>query len=131
MTVQEVYDAALPMACEVAGESINDDYKTRTPYLVAALCYRYAPLDALYREANGLAAQRLVAINCLPMAATFPLCDEFSPAVSTALAGMLVLSENPEMSERLLRLADDLIAEIQSRIRIPYQKEHITQVYSL
>ena len=131
MTIQEVYDAALSMACEVEGENANEDYEARTPYLVAALCYRYAHLDVRYREAFGLDKQKLVAINCLPMSATFPLCDDFSPAVSTALAGMLVLSENPEMSERLLRLADDLIAELQSRIQLPYQKEHITQVYNL
>ena len=131
MTIQEVYDAALPMACEIEGESGNEDYETRTPYLVAALCYRYSHLDVRYREAFGLDKQRLVASNYLPLTATFPLCDDFSPAVSTALAGLLVLSENPEMSELLLRRADDLIAELQNRIQIPYQKEHITQVYNL
>ena len=131
MTVQEVYNAALTMACEGTEESGNEDYEARTPYLVAALCYRYSHLDVRYREAFGLEKQKLVDINHLPMAATFPLCDDFSPAVSTALAGLLVLSENPEMSERLLRLADTLIAELQSRIPIPSQKEHISQVYDL
>ena len=131
MTVQEVYNAALTMACEGTEESGNEDYKARTPYLVAALCYRYSHLDVRYREAFGLEKQNLLAINHLPLPATFPLCDDFSPAVSTALAGLLVLSENPEMSELLLRRADDLIAELQNRIQIPYQKEHITQVYNL
>ena len=131
MTIQEVYDAALTMACEIEGESGNEDYEARTPYLVAALCYRYSHLDVRYREAFGLEKQKLVDINHLPMAATFPLCDDFSPAVSTALAGLLVLSENPEMSERLLRLADTLIAELHSRIQIPDQNEHISQGYDL
>ena len=129
MTVQEIYDAALSMACEVDGVSANDDYKARTPYLVAALCYRHAPLDVLFRQANGLDKQNLLPINCLPLGATFPLCDEFSPAVSTALAGLLVLSENPEMADRLIRLSDTLIAEL--RQRIPFQKQHVSQMYSL
>ena len=129
MTVQEVFDAALAMACEVEGVNTNDDYKARAPYLVAALCYRHAPLDVLYRQAKGLDEQNLLAINCLPLGATFPLCDDFAPAVSTALAGLLVLSENPEMADRLTRLSDTLIAEL--RRRIPFHKEHISQMYSL
>ena len=129
MTVQEVYDAALSMACEVEGVSANDDYKARTPYLVAALCYRHAPLDVLYRQANGLDKQNLLPINCLPLGATFPLCDDFAPAVSTALASLLVLSENPEMADHLSRLSDTLVDEL--RLRIPFQKEHISQMYSL
>jgi hypothetical protein len=129
LTIQEVYDAALPLACEVEGESGNEDYEARAPYLVAALCYRYSHLDVRYREAFGLDPQRLVAINYLPLTATFPLCDDFSPAISAALAGLLVLSENPEMSARLTALADDLITEL--RARIPYQKERIVQMYNL
>lgn len=132
MTIQEVFDAALAMACEVEGESANEDYKARTPFLVAALCYRHAPLDARYREVFGLEPQNLLATNYLPLGATFPLCDDFAPAVSTALAGLLTLSENPDMSEQLLSLSDNLIAELRGRIPpTPYQKESITQMYNL
>jgi len=117
------------MACEVEDPNANEDYEERAPYLIAAICYRHAPLDVLYREANGLEAQRLLAINCLPLGASFPLCDEFAPAVSAALAAGLTLSENPEMSERLAKLSDELFAEL--RRRIPYQKERIAQKYTL
>ena len=130
MTNQEIYDAALAMACEIEDDSgANEDYEARAPYLIAAICYRYAELDVRYREAKGLDAQRLLAINCLPLGATFPLCDDFAPAVSTALAGMLVMSENPEMCERLSTLSEDLTREL--RARIPYQTEQIAQTYAL
>ena len=129
MTNQEIYDAALSMACEVEVPNANEDYRERATYLIAALCYRYAPLDVRYREAQGLEKQNLLPINCLPLSATFPLCDDFGTAVSTALAGMLTLSENPDMSARLSALADEMFAEL--RARIPYQKERIAQMYNL
>jgi len=129
LTIQEIYDAALAMVCEVEESNANTDYEARAPYLVAATCYRYASLDVLYRQVNGLEKQNLLAVNRFPLGATFPLCDEFGPAVSASLAGMLVLSENPEMSERLIRLSDDLIAEL--RRRIPFQKERIVSKYAL
>ena len=127
MTNHEIYDAALRLASEVANTGTNDDYQERAPYLIAAACHRYAALDSCYRDANGLESQKILEINCFPLTTLFPLCNVFSVPVSMAVAGMLVLEENPQMSERLLKIADDVIAEIQKAI--PFKKEKILSHY--
>ena len=129
MTNQEIYDSALRLASEVQQSDANQDYKERAPYLIAAICYRYAPLDKLYRKANNLSEQKLLAINCFPFPTLFPLCEVFAPAVSSALAGLLVLEENPELSDRLMKLADDMIADLRSAF--PFRKESIVSYYTL
>ena len=127
MTNQEIYDAALRFASEVPDTNANGDYKDRAPYLISAICYKYAALDVTYRQIHGLDKQKLLAINCFPLPTTFPLSDIFAPPVSMAVAGMLVLGENQKMSEELTRMADQFIAEIQESI--PFQKEKIQSSY--
>ncbi len=127
MTNQEIYDSALRLASEVPDPDANEDYEDRAPYLIAAVCHRYADLDVTYRQAHGLEEQKILDINCFPLPTLFPLCTVFSPAVSLAVAGMLVLEENPQMSERLLQIADSTVKGIQQSL--PYTKEKILSHY--
>ena len=127
MTNHEIYDAALRLASEVSNLDTNEDYQERAPYLIAAACHRYAGLDATYREAHELEQQKILDINCFPLTTLFPLSSIFSVPVSMAVSGMLVLEENPQMSERLLKMADDIIAEIQKAL--PFKKEKILSHY--
>lgn len=127
MTNQEIYDSALRLASEVPNPDANEDYEDRAPYLIAAVCHRYAALDVLYRKAHGMDEQKILDINCFPFPTLFPLSTVFAAAVSSAVAGMLVLQENEQMSERLLKMADEMVDEIQRSL--PYKKEKILSHY--
>jgi hypothetical protein len=124
----EIYEASLRLSSEVSDPNANEDYRERAPYLIAAICYRYASLDTSYRQANGKEAQKLLATNCFPLTTLFPLSDVFAPPVSMAVAGLLVLEENPKMSAQLMDLADEAISEIEKSI--PYKKEKIRSHYT-
>ena len=129
MSNQEIYDAALHLICEDSQAAGNDDYQLRAPYLISAICHRYATLDAVYRQAHGLEEQKLLEINHYPLPTLFPLSDAFAPSVSMAVAGLLVIEENPKMSDQLMNLADATISEI--RNSIPFKKEKIQTAYAL
>ena len=128
MTNQEIYDAAIRLIGETAETNVNEDYRDRATYLIAAVCHRYASLDVLYRRAHGLATQKLLAINNFPLPTLFPLSDAFAPPVSMAVASLLVLDENAKMSEQLMTWADTTVAEIQKSI--PFTKEKIQSSYA-
>ena len=128
MTNQEIYDAALRLVCETSDPNENPDYKDRAPYLISAICYRYAKIDETYRLVNGLDKQKLLSVNCFPLTTQFPLSDIFAPPVSTAVAGLLVLGENQQMSQRLSDMAETMISEIKRAI--PYQNEKIQSPYT-
>ena len=131
MKIREIYDSALRLTCEIDHPTANDDYEERATYLVSLICHRYASLDRDYRSLKGLGAQEILQINCFPMPALFPLSDVFAPAVSAALAGMLVMDENAEMSQRLSDLSGQMIDEIKSEMQVKprYQLESIASRY--
>ena len=128
MSNQEIYDAALRLIGETSNLDFNEDYRDRAPYLISAVCHRYAALDALYRQAHGLDKQKLLEINNYPLPTLFPLSDAFAPPVSMEVAGLLVLAENPKMSEHLTSWASNSIAELQRSI--PFKKEKIQSAYA-
>lgn len=127
MTNYEIYCSAIRLASEIPDSDATQDYEDRAPYLIAAAAHRYAPLDVSYRRAHDLDEQQLLALNCFPLTTSFPLSDIFAPAVSSAVAGMLVLEENPKLSDQLLKMADSIISDIQQSI--PFKKEKILSHY--
>ena len=129
MTNQEIYDAALRLASETAALNANEDYEERAPYLIAMICHRYAALDRIYRQVHGLERQELLNITFFPFPTLFPLSEPFISPVSTALASLLILAENPQMSKSLADIENGMIDEI--RRSIPFQKEQIVSRYDL
>ena len=127
MTNQEIFSAVLHLVGENPHSEGNEDYAERAPYLIAAACYRYAFIDESYRLAYDMEKQKILSINCFPLSTLFPLSDVFAPPVSLAVAGMLVLEENPKMSDQLLKMADAAIADIQKSI--PFRKEKVLSHY--
>ncbi|MBR7099389.1 MAG: hypothetical protein IKC59_08240 [Clostridia bacterium] len=131
MTNREIYDSALRLVCETDQLDANGDYEERATYLIPLICHRYASLDRHYRSVNGLKAQEILQINCFPLTTVFPLADAFAPAVTAALAGLLVMDENAEMSQKLSALSDRMIEEIKAELQVvtPYQLESIASRY--
>ena len=131
MKIREIYDSALRLVCETDQPDANEDYEERATYLVSLICQRYASLDRQYRSVNGLNEQEILQTNCFPMPMLFPLADAFAPAVAAALAGMLVMDENAEMSQQLSDLSDRMIDEVKAEMQVttPYQLESIVSRY--
>ncbi len=128
MTNQDLYNAALRLASEVASVGENADYEERAEYILGVLCLRYASLDRDYRLANGMKEATLPTLPHLSLAAQFPLCEVFAAPVSYALAALLVATESPALSDRLEHQADDALVAI--RQAIPFQSERISDRYA-
>lgn len=126
MTNQEIYTAALRLACEAVDDA-PPDYADRAESLLAVVGLRYAALDAAYREATGAEAQVLPDGMSWDLDDDFPLSSVFAPPAATALASMLVMEENPELSDRLNTMTLATINSI--RQSTPFHPEPIMEKY--
>ena len=99
----DVIFGALAIICEDQFFSQNNqDYNMRAQYLLANFIIRYAPLDTLYREANGIPpTTENTDIVVIDPEDDFPLCNIFAPVAMEYLASALVIDENEEISDRL------------------------------
>jgi len=127
LTNRDIYNSALRLASEVDTAGENQDYLERAGYLLPTVCVRCTALDAAYREATGGAKQVLPEDSAYRMDADFPLSSVFSAPASAALAALLVLEENPELSDRLNAYSEKILTEI--RNALPLRKESIINHY--
>lgn len=127
MTNQEIYDAALRLASEVAVSDENQDYLERSGYLLATICSMCAGLDEAYRTARDLEPQDLPAVTKYDLEDNFPLSPAFAAPVSALLASLLVLQEAPELSERLNEVGKSALSCI--RATIPFRIQPIVNRY--
>ena len=100
MTNQAVYDAALCLIGESAGEPDLSDYLARAPHLLFAACRALAPLDRICRTALGLPEQVLPTGTTYALEDDFPLCDELLSPAAAHVASALLFDENPTLSDR-------------------------------
>lgn len=127
MTNQNLYDAALRMASEVAVVGENADYAERATYLLAAGCSQCLELDRIYRKIHELPEGTGTVTTCLALTDDFPLSDVFAPGMTYYLASMLVIDENEEMSDKLFALYSDAMSKIQNSL--PLSSEKIKNAY--
>ncbi len=127
MTNQNIFDAALRLACEVETAGENLDYAERACYLLPTVCAQYAGLDAAYRSVFGEEQQSLPTSLCYTLSAGFPLTDRFAPAASALLASLLVADEAPTLCKHLQEQADALCGELQRAL--PFRREATVNAY--
>ena len=128
LTNQDVCNAAIFLS----GETIpagNTDYTARAPALLALIYNECLPLDTAYRVANHLQNGTWTPAVTVGLAQSFPLCDVFSSPVSYALAALLTIDENQELSNVMQNRFSSLMDEI--RRTIPASHEPIKDVYHL
>ena len=111
-TNYEVYYAALSMIGEVESKGDTSDFEERTSYILATCCANCKNLDKKVRELNSYPPQSDFSSLYLDLEDDFPLCDILSAPVSAYLASMLVMDENPTLSETLYDRYCDSIATI-------------------
>ena len=112
MKNKELYEGALRLLAEDPDADENEDYEERAPYLLAAFCGEAEALDRSIRRAEGMAAGKEFNPVWLPPEGEFPLSGRLSGAACLYLAAMLVMDEDPALSDRLYDRYSDAMATI-------------------
>lgn len=113
MTNRNVYQAALGLVSERQAATGNDDYEERAGYLLPVVCARCARSDSLWRLANGEDPHSLPQSCPWQLDDDFPLSVPFAAPAAAGLASLLVLEENPTLSQSLSDLGSALLSELE------------------
>lgn len=111
-TNNDIYLSALALIDESAKKGDTLDLEERAPFIIASFCSTCKSLDKRLRERDSLEAQPKFSSVKLALESEFPLCDALSAPASAYLASMLVIDENPALSESLYDKYCDIIASI-------------------
>lgn len=127
------HDDILQSAISVSGElslAANSDYGIRAVTLLALIYNQCAPLDKVWRQVNELPESTWVPDTKLhDLTGSFPLSDIFLGIVPFALASLLVIDEDTELSKQYYSRYLAGLAEI--RRMIPASTEPIADRYHL
>ncbi len=131
MLCKNIYKKALRLIGEIRpDEARTEDYLERAPYILANAVADLGRLDIFYREALGLEAQTIKEGTelCLPLSETFPLSKRFVGAASAYLASLLLIDENPSLSDKLY---DNFCVSVTAITEeIPAERQRILDMYS-
>ena len=98
---RDIYVSALSLlGLGVGGENASD-LEERAPYLIASFCCSAKEIDATLRKAEELGAQPSFNSVFLELDSEFPLCDRLSSCAALYVAAMLIIDEDPELSDSL------------------------------
>lgn len=100
-TNNDVYLLSLAILDESKDKGDVADFEDRAPYLIASFCSLCKRLDKAIRARDGLEAQGAFSAVRLELEAEFPLCEALCNPAAVYLASMLVIDENPSLSEEL------------------------------
>ena len=129
MTNRDVFNAAISLCSELRSTGFHEDYEERAIDLLPLVIYHFLSKDRAWRDANKLEKQEEIPPIAISMDAQFPLSRIFATPAAAMLASLLVIGENPEMSDRLselsLRSAKTIVLET------PMISEKIAERYPL
>ena len=124
---RDIYTGALKILSERVEIGTSEDYEERAPYLIAAFCCECAEADRVYRRARSLPAAKAVNDVYVDLSADFACSSRFSTAACMYLASMLVIDEDPELSDKLFDKYSDIMSAICAEL--PAQIEAISNKY--
>ena len=129
MTVpnSSLYDNALVHIGATTSSSDYSDYRERSSYIIANFCTAHKSLDAKMRKADNLEAASSFSPVYLFLEGDFPLCEKLIAPAVFYLAAMLVIDDDPELSDKLYERYCDLITE--ATMSLSYQSEKIENKY--
>ena len=116
MKNRDIYKAALNLLSQSADEGENPDFEERAPYLLASFCSEAFETDRILRSVLGLTPIGSFDGVWLPLDVDFPLSSKLAPIGAAYLAAMLVIDEDPELSDKLYGHYCDGISRIRSEI---------------
>ena len=111
-TNNDIYLSALALIDESSAKGDTSDLAERAPYIIATFCTTCKALDKKLRVRDSLEAQKAFSLVKLPLESEFPLCDSLISAATSYLAAMLVIDENPSLSESLYDKYCDSVATL-------------------
>ena len=111
-SVNDIYNKALSFMGDLNDPLGNFDYSERAPYIIASFCSNAKSADQSLRKINGLPAAPSFSRISLSMLESFPLCDELVHPASLYLAAMLIVDDNPDLSETLYDQYCDFMATL-------------------
>jgi hypothetical protein len=111
-TNNDIYLSALALIDESESKGDTADLAERAPFILASFCSTCRSLDKKLRLRDSLEAQGKFSSVKLPLENEFPLCEVLSAPAAAYLASMLVIDENPALSESLYDKYCDAIATI-------------------
>ena len=111
-TNNDIYLSALALIDESESKGDTADLAERAPFILASFCSTCRSLDKKLRMRDSLEPQPKFSSVRLSLDGEFPLCDALSAPAAAYLASMLVIDENPALSESLYDKYCDAIATI-------------------
>ena len=100
-TNNDIYLASLALIDESETKGDTTDLEERAPFIIASFCSLCKRLDKKIRQRDELEVQPSFSSVKLELDKEFPLCEALIAPASAYLASMLVVDENPSLSESL------------------------------
>ena len=116
ITNKEIYNGALALIGELNGNYDCEDYEEHAPYLLASFCSLASDLDKKLREIDNLETASAFSHVFLSLDSVFPLCDRFVPLATMYLGAMLVIDDDPDLSDSIYEKYCDAISDISATI---------------
>ncbi len=126
VTNRDIYNNSLALIGEDISGINLEDYEERAPYLIASFCSLNTSLDKKIRTMDGLDAAFSFSPVYLSLDLDFPLCDRLTSAAALYTASMLVIDEDPDLSDSLYDKYCDNIASTESYYTLPKTSEPTT-----
>ena len=127
MKNKDIYKAALHLLSQPVSEDENEDFEDRAPFLISAFCFDVLEIDSVLRRLLGIKPLEDFNRVYLPLDEDFPLVDKLAYPAAKYLAAMLVIDENPGLSDNLYEKYCDSISRLRSEI--PCVSESIKNKY--
>ena len=126
-TNNDVYLSSLALIDESEAKGDTTDLEERAPFIIANFCTLCKKLDKKIRQRDALEVQPSFSSVKLGLDKEFPLCEALCAPASMYLASMLVIDENPALSESLYEKYCDAVAMLGAECSC----EEINDVYFL
>ena len=118
MKNREIYLSALRLLAQDADPKENEDYEERAPYLLASVTYQTLSLDKKIRNAEGLGPAGRFSPVFLSLDLDFPLCDHLAFPAALYVASLLVIDEDPDLSDTLYEKYCDTVSSLQTSFSV-------------
>ncbi len=129
MQNRDIFHAAISLCGELRSVGHLEDYEERTIHLLPLVFYHFGAKDRAWRKANRMEEQDDILPTVISLDAQFPLSQVFATPAAAMLASLLVIGENPDMSEQLNELALRTAKTIS--LETPMISEKIAEKYVL
>ena len=116
MINKNIYDSALSLLSESVDSEDNEDLEERAPYLIAAFCSECSEIDERLRKSEGQKEAEDFNPVWMPLDARFPLVKRLAHPASLYLAAMLIIDEDPTLSDKFYDMYCDEISKIATSI---------------